>query len=162
MLSSLATTFYENLYSNPDAYGTDTYDTYSQQLTSYDIGYLFGFLAIFLIPLLALVVLTIAGMWGVFQKAGKPGWAVLVPVYNIVVLLEIVGRPVWWVFLFFLGLIPFVGWIGSLVVSIIVMNDLAKTFGKDVGYTLLLIFLPFVGYMILGFGDAKYKGALKH
>ncbi len=162
MLSALAT-YYDDL-NDQGLY--NSYDTYSDHLTNssaYDVGYFFGFMFVFMLPLLVCAVLTIIGMWKVFKKAGKPGWAVLVPIYNIIVMLEIVGRPTWWVFLFFLGIIPFVGWIGSLVVGIIVANDLAKAFGKDVGYTLLLIFLPFVGYMILGLSkDAVYKGVPKH
>ena len=61
-----------------------------------------------LMPLLmvAIVAIFIAGMWRMFSKAGQPGWASIVPVYNLVVLLQIAGRPVWWLLLFF---IPFVG-----------------------------------------------------
>lgn len=152
MLSALAT------YYNPDY--TYNYDYTNTQPG--DVAAILTALAIIAIPAIVCIVLMIIGQWKVFQKAGKPGWAAIVPIYNIIVMLQVVGRPVWWVFLYFLGLIPFVGWIGALIVSIIVLNDLAKVFGKDVGYTLLLIFLPFVGYMMLGFGDAKYRGPLKH
>ena len=86
-----------------------------------------------------------------FVKAGKPGWAFIVPIYNIIVILEIVGRPTWCVLLW---LIPCV----NLVVVIIVMIDLAKSFGKDVVFALGLIFLGFVFMPILGFGSAEYKG----
>lgn len=105
------------------------------------------FFAIFLIP-------TIAGLWKMFQKAGKPGWAALIPIYNFIVYLQIVGRPVWWLLFLLLGFIPFVG----IIVGIILANDMAKSFGKDVGYTVLLFLVPFVGYPILGFGSAQYKG----
>lgn len=125
-------------------------------------GLAMGMIFLLMVPALIVGVLTIIGMWKVYTKAGKPGWAVIVPIYNIIVLLEIVGRPTWWVFLYLLSVIPVVGWIASLIVTIIVLNDLSKTFGKDVGYTLLLLFLPFVGAMVLGFGDAKYKGPIKH
>ncbi|MCR9253215.1 MAG: DUF5684 domain-containing protein [bacterium] len=101
---------------------------------------------------LAIIVFLIASMWKVFEKAGKPGWAAIVPIYNIVVLLEIVGKPVWWIILF---LIPLV----SLVIAIIVYHQLSKSFGKDVGFTIGLILLPIVFLPILGFGDAKYQGA---
>ena len=90
-------------------------------------------------------------LWKVFTKAGQPGWAALVPVYNLIVLLQIVGRPIWWFILF---LIPLVG----LVVAIIVAIDVAKSFGKGVGFGIGIAFLGFIFYPILGFGDAQYVG----
>jgi hypothetical protein len=98
---------------------------------------------------LALVV--IAGMWKTFAKAGKPGWAAIVPIYNIIVLLEIVGRPLWWIVLL---IVPFV----NFVVLIMVTNDLSKSFGHGIGMTLGLLFLPYVFYLVLGFGGSKYTG----
>lgn len=100
---------------------------------------------------LAIIVLVIASLWKIFEKAGKPGWAALVPIYNLVVLLEIVGRPVWWVILM---LIPYV----NIIFSIIVNIDLAKKFGKTTGFGIGLALLGFIFYPILGFGDAKYEG----
>ena len=100
---------------------------------------------------LVLGVLVIAAMWKLFTKAGKPGWAAIIPIYNFIVLLEIVGRPVWWVILLF---IPFV----NFVVDIILMIDLAKSFGKSTGYAIGMIFLPFIFLPMLGFGSAQYMG----
>ncbi|MEK7615969.1 MAG: DUF5684 domain-containing protein [Patescibacteria group bacterium] len=90
-------------------------------------------------------------MWKIFAKAGKPGWAAIIPVYNIVVELEIIGKPVWWIILFF---IPFV----NFVMLIICTNALAKVFGKSVGFTLGLLFLAPIFYPILAFGSAQYRG----
>ena len=101
---------------------------------------------------LALLVLMIAALWRIFVKAGEPGWAAIIPVYNLVVMLKIVGRPVWWIVLF---LIPFV----NLVMGFIVAFDLAKVFGKGAGFALGMIFLFPIFYPILGFGSAKYQGA---
>jgi len=98
---------------------------------------------------LALALVVIAGMWKVFVKAGKPGWASLVPIYNLIVLLEIVGRPLWWI-VFFLCLGP-IGWI-------LLSLDLAKAFGKEVGFAVGLMFLPVIFMPMLGFGDARYLG----
>ena len=98
-----------------------------------------------------LVALIIAGLWKVFTKAGKPGWAAIVPIYNFIVLLEIVGRPIWWGILL---IIPCV----SIVVAIVVMLDLAKSFGKSAGFGIGLALLGFIFIPILGFGDAKYIG----
>ena len=100
---------------------------------------------------LALMVLVIAGMWKMFVKAGKPGWASIVPIYNIIVLLEIVGKPVWWIVLLF---IPFV----NFVIILLIMIALAKSFGKGVGFGIGCALLGFIFIPILGFGDAKYLG----
>jgi len=100
---------------------------------------------------LAIVAVGIAGLWKVFTKAGQPGWAVLVPFYNVLIVLRIVGRPdIWLLFC----LIPGV----SVVIGIILCVDLAKSFGKDTLFAIGLILLPIVFLPILGFGDARYLG----
>ncbi|MCX6996469.1 MAG: DUF5684 domain-containing protein [Kiritimatiellaeota bacterium] len=101
---------------------------------------------------LAIMVGIIAGFWKVFTKAGKPGWAAIVPIYNIIVLLEIAGKPLWWIILFF---IP----IANLVAMILVGIAVAEKFGKTGGFGVGLALLSFIFYPILGFGDAKYQGA---
>ena len=113
-----------------------------------------GVAVVFLFLYLAIVVVAIAGLWKVFTKAGKPGWAAIVPIYNAIVLLEIVGRPLWWIILL---LIPCV----SIVVAILIMIDLAKSFGQGSGFAVGLILLPFVFLPILGFGSARYQPAAK-
>jgi hypothetical protein len=97
----------------------------------------------------ALVVLI--GCWKVFVKAGKPGWGVLIPIYNVFLFLDIAGRPAWW---FVLLLIPVV----SLVICIILAMDVAKKFGKGGGFGIGLLILPFIFYPVLGFGSAQYEG----
>lgn len=108
--------------------------------------------AVMLIIELAIVAFLIAALWRLFSKAGKPGWAAIVPIYNLIVLLEIVGRPLWW---FVLMLIPCV----NIVVIFLVYIDLAKAYGKGTGFGIGMIFLPFIFLPILGFGDAEYQGA---
>jgi len=108
-----------------------------------------AFFIIFQLLVLALVVLGIVSMWKLFVKAGKPGWASIIPVYNIVVLLEITNKPIWWVILCF---IPFV----NIVIFFVIWYELAKSFGKGVGYTIGLIFLPFIFIPMLAFGDSVY------
>ena len=98
---------------------------------------------------LAFVVFMIASFWKVFVKAGQPGWAAIIPIYNIYVMCKIAGRPGWWVLLM---LIPIV----SIVIAIIVAIDIAKAFGRGTGFGLGLAFLGFIFYPILGFGDATY------
>lgn len=100
---------------------------------------------------LLIFVAWIAGMWKVFEKAGQPGWAAIVPIYNLIILLQIVGKPIWWIVLM---LIPIV----NLVVFIIISMEVAVCFGKSKGWGVgLLFFLGFIGYPLLGFGDATYK-----
>ncbi len=100
---------------------------------------------------LAIILLMLISQWKVYTKAGKPGWAVIIPIYNIIVLLEIVDKPIWW---FILMLIPFV----NLVILIIVSLELAKKFGQSAGFAVGLILLPVIFYPILGFGSARYQG----
>ncbi len=93
----------------------------------------------------------IAGMWKVFEKAGKPGWAALIPIYNLVILLQIINKPLWWIVLF---VIPFVNFFAFILVAV----NLAVCFGKSKLWGAGLLFLlPFLGYPILGFGDATYR-----
>ena len=89
--------------------------------------------------------------WKVFTKAGEPGWASIVPIYNLIVLIKIADRPIWWIVMF---LIP----IAQLIAAIFISIDIAKKFGKDVGFAVGLILLPVVFYPILGFGSAQYVG----
>lgn len=104
-----------------------------------------------LLVYLAIGVLMIISMWKIFAKAGKPGWASLVPIYNIIVLLEIVGKPVWWIVLLLIPIVNF-------VVLIMLMHQLSLSFGKDIGFTIGLILLGIIFYPILAFGDAQYVG----
>ncbi|ATC65659.1 signal peptidase I [Nibricoccus aquaticus] len=101
---------------------------------------------------LAIIVLVIAGFWKVFVKAGHPGWAAIVPIYNVYILLKIAGKPGWWLLLFFIPIV-------SLVIAILVSIDVAKAFGKGAGFGVGLALLGFVFYPILGFGDAEYQSA---
>ena len=90
--------------------------------------------------------------WKIYEKAGKPGWAAIIPIYNIYVMTKIIGRPWWWLLLLFIPIV-------NLIVTIIMAIDLAKSFGKDAAYGILLLWLfSIIGYLILGFGDAEYQG----
>jgi hypothetical protein len=105
----------------------------------------------FIIPF-AFIIFEIAGLWKTFEKAGKPGWASIVPIYNVVVMLGIAGRPLWWIVLLFVPIV-------NVVILVIIAIDIAKAFGKGTGFGLGLAFLGFIFYPILGFGDAQYIGA---
>jgi len=101
---------------------------------------------------LVFVIAVIAGWWMMFEKAGEAGWKAIIPIYNIIVLLKIVGREWWWVILFLIPIVGFIVWI-------IVALDLAKVFGRGTGFGIGLIFLTPIFALILGFGSDTYKGA---
>lgn len=107
-------------------------------------------LVVLLIQLAILLVFVIGG-WKAFSKAGQPGWSVIIPIYNLIVWLQICGRPIWW---FILMLIPLV----NIIIAIIICIDFAKSFGKGAGFGVGMWFLPFVFVPIIGFGSATYQG----
>jgi hypothetical protein len=100
---------------------------------------------------IALIVLFIVAFWKVFEKAGQPGWAAIIPIYNAYILCKIGGKPGWWVILL---CIPVV----NVIFGIWLTNMISKSFGKDEGFTVGLVLLGFIFYPILAFGDAKYIG----
>lgn len=100
---------------------------------------------------LAIAIVSIAGMWKAFEKAGHPGWSAIIPIYNIYIMIKIVGKPTIW--LLFM-LIPCV----NIVFAIWLTNLLSKSFGKNVGFTIGLLLLGFIFWPILGFGSARYIG----
>lgn len=100
---------------------------------------------------IALVVLIVASQWKVYTKAGEPGWACIVPIYNIIVLLKIAKKPMWY---FILLLIPFI----NIIMIFVVYIAIAKNFGKGAGFGVGLALLGFIFFPILAFGDAKYIG----
>ena len=106
---------------------------------------------IVLVIYFAIIVLVFAGMWKMFVKAGQPGWAGIIPIYNLFILLKIIGRPVWWIILMFIPIV-------SLIVWIVMANDIAKSYGRGIGTAIGLFFLSFIFIPILGFGDAEYQG----
>ncbi len=96
-------------------------------------------------------IIAIVAAWKLYLKAGQPGWAAIIPIYNIIVFLKIVNRPWWWLLLM---LIPIV----NIVILFIVIFDLGKSFGKGGAWSFfLLIVLSIIGYLILAFGKSQYK-----
>ena len=102
---------------------------------------------------LVVIVVTIAGMWRVFQKAGRKGWEAIIPIYNLFIIQKIIGKPWYWVILM---MIPYIG----IIWTIWSTNLMSKSFGKSEGFTIGMIILPFIFYPILGFGKAQYQGAM--
>ena len=95
------------------------------------------------------MILMLASLWRINTKAGKPGWATIIPVYNTIVLLEIARKPVWWIVLFLIPGVSFIMWI-------ITVAAIASNFGKGVGFVLGMLFLPAIFFPILAFGSAQY------
>lgn len=124
-------------------------DTYPTSEGGGILAALFG--GAFFLVWLAVMVLVFVSLWKLFEKAGKPGWAGIVPIYNAIVLLEIVGRPLWWIVLL---LVPCVGF----VVGILLCIDVARAFGKSPAFGIGLALLPFIFFPMLAFSDARYVG----
>jgi hypothetical protein len=110
------------------------------------ISGIFGFL---FVPLLIAGFLMIVSWWKIFVKAGREGWESLVPILNLVRILQISHVPLWAIILCFIPVanVVFPLWLGY---------ALAKSFNKSVGYALGLIFLPVFFYPHLAFSDASY------
>jgi hypothetical protein len=138
---------YETDYSY--SYGESTA---MQQMNPANLAIFTGFMLVYLVIALAVAAVVLVSLWKLFEKAGKPGWASIVPIYNTIVALEIAGRPWWWVFLF---MIPLAG----LVFVVIYLLEFVKSYGKDTGYGVLSFFFPYIMFPILAFSkDTKYLG----
>lgn len=104
---------------------------------------------VFITIMFSLSILMAAGVWYMFEKAGKPGWASIVPIYNIIVMLEIAQKPTWWLAMFFLP-------IANIIFLVMMFNGISKSFGKDAGFTVGMVFLNQIFFAILGYGSAEY------
>ncbi len=102
---------------------------------------------------LAIFILVFAGMWKLFAKAGKPGWAAIVPVYNVIVMFEIVGKPFWQLILLFIPL-------ANIYVMVTLYVGLAKSYGKyGFGNRLLVIMFGLFTLSAWGFSaNTEYMG----
>jgi len=123
----------------------ENYDSYS------GAGAFAALFALMLIPGLIMSVILIISHWKIFEKAGKPGWASIIPIYNIIILLEIIGKPIWWVFLILFPCTTF-------IFAVWAVNLLSKSFGQSEGFTVGLLLLGFIFYPMLAFGNYQYLG----
>lgn len=134
-----------------------SYDYYDYSTTyadnSSDVAGAFAGIAAFWVAFwiicMAFVVVQIVAMWKLFKKAGRPGWASIIPVYNYIVLIQVAEAPMWYLALVFL-----VNPVGLLMTYI----KVAEKFGKSAGFGILIWFFPFVGLPILAFGKSQYLG----
>ena len=146
----------------------NTLNTFAQTMTTYtydntgDAGIAAAFASFFLFFIffaIAAYVISSIITAKLLKKAGQPGWAGWVPIYNVWKLLEISGYPGWLVIVaILLSFIPAIGWIGSIALTIILAVGVGRAFGKrDAGWIVLLVLLPLIGHAVLAFGDANYK-----
>lgn len=94
---------------------------------------------------LILYVLTVIGLWKIFEKLGEAGWKSLIPIYNLIVLLQLLKWDLWKIVLFIIPLV-------NLFFTFMLWWDLSKKFGKGAGFAIGILFLPFIFIPILGFG----------
>lgn len=124
-----------------EGYDVSTYDSAAGAGTSTVIAFIY----------IAVLILLLVAIWKIYVKAGRPGWASLIPLYNCYVYYDIAMGNGW---LFLLSFVPFV----NIVISIIVTHRLSKAFGHGVGFTLGLLFLSPIFIPILAFGSSEYEG----
>ena len=130
---------------------TTDYTNY-QTVGNYDSGAVVAagmFGGLFILFYIIVIALMLVSMWKIFVKAGKAGWASLVPIYNTIVMLEIAKLPFWYIFLMFVPIV-------NIVIGVIVAVKIAKAFGKEKGFVLGMLFLPLIFYPILAFGKSEY------
>ena len=142
------------MYSDYSYLTTDSSSSMSDALAA---GTIAGLVSTYIWIVLIILVLTIIAQWKLFEKAGEPGWKCLIPIYSTVVLFRIAGISPWWVLGYLAAIIPGIGGLITLGITIYSMIMLAKAFGKGAGFTVGLILLNTIFIMILGFGSSSYQ-----
>lgn len=147
--------YYGNYPSYYDGYGAGISDAALYTTLGTALGAFFG---VFLLFTLAILIIQIIAYWKLFNKAGEKGWKSIIPIYNVITLFKISGLSPWIVCAYLLGFIPIVGGLIILGISIYQSYSLAKSFGKGAGFTVGLVLLPPIFYMILAFSKDEYIG----
>ena len=132
--------------------------SYADMATFASVATLASLISTYSLIILAFYVLIIVAQWKIFTKAGQEGWKALIPIYNVVVLYKIIGLSPWLLLLYLLSVVPVVGWIISIALSIVSTVELAKAFNQSTAFIFGLLFLSPIFQMILGFGKAEYGG----
>jgi Family of unknown function (DUF5684) len=107
--------------------------------------------AFFWVIYIAILALAVVSMWKLFTRAGKPGWASIVPIYNTIVMLEIAGKPIWWFFMLFIPIV-------NIVFGFLTLYHFSKSYGKAEGFSIGVALLSIIFIPLLAFSDAKYQG----
>lgn len=147
--------YYGNYPSYYDGYGAGISDATLYATLGTALGAFFG---VFLLLTLAILIIQIIACWKLFTKAGEQGWKSIIPIYNVITLFKISGLSPWIVCAYLLGFIPVVGGLIVLGIGIYQSYNLAKSFGKGTGFTVGLVLLPSIFYMILAFSKDEYIG----
>ena len=121
------------------------------------MGAIVSFLMTYAIIVFVIFILTIIANWVLFKKAGEKGWKSIIPIYNTVVLFKIAGISPWWVLGYLAAIIPVIGGLVVVGITIYARINLAKAFGKGAGFTVGLILLNTIFIMILAFGSSEYQ-----
>jgi len=129
--------------------GATTSPTAAHALDGFNSESLSSIMLYIFVPILALMVLMLISMWKIFVKAGREGWESLVPILSLVRIIQIAKMPMWSLIICF---IPYV----NAIFGFWFVYALAKSFNKSVGYSLGLLFLPFIFYPHLAFSNASY------
>jgi hypothetical protein len=134
-------------------YGMEGVSTASPAATDPAVaGILMVIIAIVFAISLALGAIMIISMWRLYTKAGRPGWASIVPFYNQIVMIKIIGRPLWWFAMMF---VPF----ANIVFSVMIMLEFVKSYGKDTWFGVASLFFPYVIFPIMAFDkNIRYVG----
>ena len=117
------------------------------------MGIFAGAMGTYFVIALVFYVLLVIAEWKIYTKAGEPGWASLIPIYNMYVLFRIIYGNGW---KFLLCLVPLL----NIAVGIMMWIRLAQAFGKGIGFGIFTLFFPNIGTLILGFGSDQYVGSV--
>ena len=118
-------------------------------------AFFWAFFAVYFLFIITLSLAMLAGQWKTFKKAGQPGWAAIIPIYNIYVTTKIARRPGWWTALTF---VPLLG----ILVLVLISIDVADAFDMPPMFGVGLGLLPSVFYCLLGFGKPEFRGTSDH
>ena len=105
----------------------------------------------YLIAEIIMLIFYLIIMWIIFEKANKPGWAAIIPIYNVIVMLDIAGLD-WW-HIFIMIFVPF----AAVIYAVLIPYRTSKRFGKSTIFSILSIFFSIITYAIIAFGNAKYE-----
>lgn len=139
-------------------YGSEFANEMADVAAGFAAGAIIFIIVISLIGL-AIGIFEIIALSKLFKKAGKPGWAAIVPVYNMIILYEIIGYKWYYIFVFILSAIPIIGGLVVLLFGLTMNMKLAKSFGQSTGYGIGLWLLGAIFIPIIAFSnDIKYVG----
>ncbi len=131
--------------------------------TSDGIAAIFAFLGTFIVTfiliIIAILIFSIISKWKMFVKAGKPGWASIIPIYSTIVMLDIIGYKWYYIFFFLLGAVPYIGQVALILFMVSLNIKLAKSFKQSTAFGIGLWLLNIVFVAIIAFSrEINYDG----